>query len=235
MVHISHSPSDREGRARASPRAPIGVIIVSEIRLYREGLAVCLDVAKGIAVYGTAADSTAALAIHAATPARVALVDVAANSDVNTIHRLASASPSLHIVALSVAEDERSVLACIEAGISSYVARDGSLDDLREGIQSVVRGEAHCSPMVARRLMGELHRRSSDRSELIGDPMSRLTPRQRQITELIDEGLSNSDIADRLFIGVSTVKNHVHTILEKLQVHRRGEAAAIMRRRGLAS
>lgn len=235
MVHISHSLDNREGRARATPRASIGVIIVSEIRLYREGLGVCLDVAEGIAVHGTAPDSAAALAIHAAKPADVALVDMAANSDVNAIHRLALASPPLHIVALGVAEEERSVLACIEAGISSYVARDGSLDDLREGIQSVVRGEAQCSPKVARRLMDELHRRSSDRGELIVDPTSRLTPRERQITELIDEGFSNSEIADRLFISVSTVKNHVHTILEKLHVRRRGEAAALLRRRGLAS
>src|SRR5439155_827652 len=106
-------------------------------------------------------------------------------------------------------------------------AREASIDDLVTVIESVARGEAICSPRVA---AGLLRRVAALAAGHGGDlPRAQLTNREREIVRLIDNGLSNKEIARALGIEVATVKNHVHNILEKLQVHRRGEAAARVR------
>src|SRR2546421_13075479 len=124
-------------------------------------------------------------------------------------------------------EDHGDVLASAEAGAIAYVPREASLEDLVAVIECAVRGEAVCSPRVAGALLRRIAVLATDgRSDRVP---ARLTKREREIMGLIDEGLSNKEIAKRLRIEVATVKNHVHNILEKLQVHRRGEAAARVR------
>ncbi|HEX7241600.1 MAG TPA: response regulator transcription factor, partial [Longimicrobiaceae bacterium] len=126
-----------------------------------------------------------------------------------------------------IVETEDVVLACAEAGVSGYVSRGASLDDLVGALRSVARGELVCSPHIA----GSLFRRVAALSERReASPAAVLTPREREILGLIDQGLSNKEISRRLRIELSTVKNHVHNLLEKLQVSRRGAAAACLRR-----
>ena len=104
---------------------------------------------------------------------------------------------------------------------------DASVAELVAAIESVARGESLCTPSVAAALMRRLA--SLARSWADADPIEPLTRREREILELIDEGLSNKQIAQRLRIELPTVKNHVHHILGKLGVHRRAEAAALAR------
>ena len=202
------------------------VLIVTDIRLFREGLANILRRDRGVRVAATASAAEALRAVAESRPA-VALVDMATADALATIRALVLAAPELKVVALAVPETEGEVIACAEAGISGLVSRDASLDDLIEAIDSVSRGEMVCSPRVAARLLRRVRTLAAERADEPRDP--HLTAREMQILRLIEEGLSNKEIAQRLCIEVPTVKHHVHNLLEKLGVRRRGEAVARIR------
>jgi len=206
--------------------ATASVLIVTDIRLYREGLAHILRREHGVGVVATVSAAEALRAVADSRPA-VALVDMATDGALRTIRALALGAPELKIVALAVQEAEGEVIACAEAGISGLVSRDASLDDLVETISSVARGEMVCSPRVAASLLRRVRTLAAERAREPLDP--HLTARETQILRLIEEGLSNKEIARRLCIEVATVKHHVHNLLEKLGVSRRGEAVARVR------
>ncbi|OLB16175.1 MAG: hypothetical protein AUH07_01640 [Gemmatimonadetes bacterium 13_2_20CM_70_9] len=205
----------------------IRVAIVADTRLYREGLAQVLGRDAGLCVVATAARGDEALAALPDLQADVILVDMAMPESRGVVRVILERAPLSRVIALGVVEDEDDVLGCAEAGVAGYVAREASIDDLVTVIESVARGEAICSPRVA---AGLLRRVAALAAGHGGDlPRAQLTNREREIVRLIDNGLSNKEIARALGIEVATVKNHVHNILEKLQVHRRGEAAARVR------
>jgi DNA-binding NarL/FixJ family response regulator len=152
----------------------------------------------------------------------IALLDIAMPDGTLTVRALADSAPGVRVVALGVPENDGPVLACAEAGVAGFVPRDGSLEDLVETLKRVVRGEVLCSP----RIIGSLFRRVAELAAHPLPPVGRLTQRELEILGLIDQKLSNKEIARRLTIELSTVKNHVHSILKKLQVRRRADAAA---------
>jgi len=157
----------------------------------------------------------------------VVVLDMSARGSLDAIRRVSASSARARIVAFAVEETERDVLLCAEAGAAGYVACDGTMDDLVNTIHSVARGELLCSPRIAATLFRALHAQGSRPD---GDRLAlTLTAREREIAPLIDRGLSNKEIAAHLRIEVATVKNHVHNLLEKLQVASRGEAAARLR------
>lgn len=202
----------------------IRVLIVSDIRLYREGLAQMLGRESGLSVVGTTADPLGALeAIRDLRP-DVVLVDQAMPEALTFIRSARSASPAPAIVALGVPEVEDEIVACAEAGIAGYVSRDAGVPELITMVQGVGRGEFFCSPRVAAVLL----RRVTALSSVQNPPIvqSRLTARENEVLTLLERGLGNKDIARQLGIEVATAKNHVHNILDKLRVRRRGEAAA---------
>ena len=207
----------------------IRVAIVADIRLYREGLARVLERQPNISVVATAATGDGSLAPLAQLAPDLVLIDMAMADSLAAIQRVTVTAPGAKVVSLSVrdGQDDRDVLASAEAGAIAYVPREASLEDLVAVIECAVRGEAVCSPRVAGALLRRIAALATDgRSDRVP---AHLTNREREIMGLIDEGLSNKEIAKRLRIEVATVKNHVHNILEKLQVHRRGEAAARVR------
>jgi two-component system nitrate/nitrite response regulator NarL len=206
--------------------APIGVTVAAEIRLYREGLAVALRAEQRLDVTGTASTAEEALALARELRPDVALVDVSMRDGLAAIHAI-SRREAIPVVALAVPHQEPDVLACVEAGAAGYVTRDATIADLVAAVESVAQGETLCSPRMVALMLRRLAALAADGRTTL--PTARLTSRELEIVELIDVGLSNKEIAARLSIGVSTVKNHVHSILEKLSVRRRAEAAARMR------
>jgi DNA-binding NarL/FixJ family response regulator len=118
-------------------------------------------------------------------------------------------------------------VACAAAGVSGYVLHDEPHEELMKAVLAVARGEIWCPPRVAAVLMRRMGPHGSTPDMPLGT--ARLTVREREILALIDGGLSNKEIARKLSIEVRTVKNHVHNLLEKLRVHRRGEAVALLR------
>jgi len=131
------------------------------------------------------------------------------------------------VVAVGVSTDDRDVLECAEAGALGYVFCDQSMSELRDVVQSALRGEVLCPAKVAATLVRRVSTLADERRG--EERLRRLTTREQQILRLIREGRSNKEIAVCLKIRLCTVKNHVHHILEKLEVSRRGEAAALTR------
>jgi two-component system, NarL family, nitrate/nitrite response regulator NarL len=208
------------------------LLILGEVGLYREALARSLRRDARFDVVGVAASVEEALAVLERVEADILLVDTRMPEAADAVRGLAAAAPQVKLVALAVPEVEREVITFAEAGASAYVTVDGSMDDLASVVRSVERGEVLCSPGMAAGLFRRVGTLARERQL---DPIDeKLTRRELDVLRLIEEGLANKEIATALSIELPTVKNHVHRILEKLNVHRRTEAAARARRQGLA-
>lgn len=192
------------------------VAFVTDTDVFRDALAEMLP-RYGLTVVGRPSD------------ANVVLVDVVAGARVSALHDVAAAEPETPVLAINVRDADPDVLACIEAGAVGYVLQGASLDDLADAAHRAVRDEPLASPHVIATLMRRVAALSEDgRKGTIGS----LTSRELEVVELIEQGMSNKEIAAQLSIAVTTVKNHVHSILEKLKVHRRGEVAWVVRSSG---
>lgn len=218
----SHIAQSREaGRPGA-----IRTLIIDRTRVYREGLARFLHQHADIEVTGTVRLEETLVHLQVSPP-QIVLVHVSVPEDLVTLQVVAAAAPEIRFVALGVRETADEIIACAEAGAAGYLTCDGSLEELLATIRDVARGEAHCSPRIAATLIRRVAALATEgRRQMVE---GHLTHREREVVHLIDQGFSNKEIAQRLMIDVRTVKNHVHNVLEKLHVHRRGEAAAIMR------
>jgi DNA-binding NarL/FixJ family response regulator len=189
------------------------VALVVETGLFREAVARLLP-RYGLAVVDPAANPD------------VVVVDVMGGADIGLLRELAVSESGPPVLAIGVRDADRNVLACIEAGAVGYVLQDASLDELADAAHRAVRDEPLASPHVIATLMRRVAVLSQNSPP---GTVGELTSRELEVVELIEQGLSNKEIAAQLSIAVTTVKNHVHSILEKLKVHRRGEAARLVR------
>ena len=208
----------------------IRVLISAQIRLFREALAEVLAREQDIEVVGVVAGRNETLEAIEGLGPDVVVLDVDHVPGGETIRELAR-STDAGIVGVLALEDEQDVIAHAEAGLCGFVTHEDSYDDLIETIHSAARGDFHCSPKTAGSLLRHIAAVAAERSN--GAPASRLTAREREVVHLLEQGLSNKQIAARLHIQLATVKHHVHHILEKLEVSRRSEAVARARRAGL--
>ncbi len=228
MVETPTSLLRQEGETEVETRGrrEIRVVIVSEIRLYRDGLAQMLAADERFDVVGTMTSCDDGFERIAELAPDVALIDLAAADGPELVQALLQHAPGVKLLALSVTEAEADVIPLAEAGIAGFVTREATLDELLERVESAARGEALCSPRTIALLFKRVATLSGERR---GAATTDLTSREREILDLVDQGLSNKEIAHRLTIQVATVKNHIHNILDKLHVSRRGEAAAVLR------
>jgi DNA-binding NarL/FixJ family response regulator len=206
------------------------VFIAGPTRLYCEGLACLLSPQAGIEVVGTGSDAGEIIASVARLEPDVVLLDPTLPDGMQTIRELALGL-EVRVIALGCRENDVDMIACAEAGVSGFLTPEASVADLVASIQGAGEGELHCSPKLAGALLRRVTALASGRP--LDGPASSLTMRELQVVRLIDRGLSNKQIALELEIELSTVKHHVHHILEKLEVARRGEAVARLRQQGL--
>jgi two-component system nitrate/nitrite response regulator NarL len=211
-------------RSKVQHPAPT-VFIVSDVRLLCDGLVLSLSQQPSLAVVGSADLTISPTDIAAARP-DVVLLDVGTDGGIDMLLAFRQALPDLKIIAVAVAEVEREVVACAEAGVSGFVSRNGSIQDLVTAVHCAVRNELVCSPRIAALLFSRMAAIGSERS--LGRDDSTLTRREHEIVSLMTQGLSNKEIARQLRIQNATVKNHIHSILGKLHVRRRGEVATRM-------
>ncbi len=158
----------------------------------------------------------------------VVLFDITSSKDVAVVTQLAEQYQTIPIVALAVPHVATDVIACADAGFTSYVPRDSSYPELIKIIGMALRGETPCDPKISRSLLEEVARRKEPTSDC--RPDNPLTRRQAEILSYVARGLSNKEIASELNLSIATVKNHVHLVLKKLCLKSRSEAAVLASR-----
>jgi two-component system, NarL family, nitrate/nitrite response regulator NarL len=201
------------------------ILIVTDVKLYRDALALRLSQSRGITVIGAVHSIDGIEAIDRSRP-DVALYDVHDWSSLERAQSIAQQRRDLRIVAIAVPEIAGHAIAAMSSGIAGCISRTESIDDV---IALIMRLAEHRNgaPTALEAVM--LHRGGADRSGKSKTSASELTMRESEILRMIERGLSNKEIARGLGIEVGTVKNHVHNILEKLNVRRRDQAAHHMR------
>lgn len=204
-------------RGGGAPR----IIVASGILLYREGLAASLSRDGRLEVVAVT-DLSETLAASARLEPDAVVVDASTANGLALAKRLKSANPDLPLVGFGISETAADVIGCAEAGLVGFINHNGSIDALVKVVTDALRGEFTCSPRVTSILCARLAR-LADRSSQA--PPS-LTPREVEVAGMVAEGLSNKEIAQGLHIGPTTVKNHVHNILDKLNVRRRAAIAS---------
>lgn len=207
------------------------VIVVDDHELFRQGLIDLLE-ERGIHVVGEAALATEAIRQASEMGEGVVLMDLTmpGMSGIEATQRLTTVAPLVRVLVLTVASDDEHVIDALLAGACGYVLKDSPIDHIVEGIRAAARGESMISPQIA----GHLMRRLREPSEIdAGVKQADLTPRELEVLELLARGLDNLQIAHALFLSQHTVKNHVSSILIKLQVENRIQAAVRAVRGGL--
>jgi len=209
------------------------VLIVSNVRVVREGLTSILAQRDAVDVVSTA-DLPHAGDRSARLRPDVILFDAARRDSVEFVKDLVASAPHSKVVAFGVRETNEEILALAAAGTAGYVSEGAESGDVVRVLEQVMCDELPCSPRAAASLYRRVAVLSQGGNEPAGvgsgcaGPMG-LSRRELQIAHLIDCGLMNKQIASRLGIEAATVKNHVHNLCEKLEVHRRGEAVARIR------
>lgn len=209
----------------------VNVIVVDDHELFRRGL-IDLLAERGVQVAGEAALAEQAIRQAADLGPSVVLMDLSmpGMSGIEAIQRLTAAAPQARVVVLTMMTDDQHVMSALLAGACGYLLKDASVDQIVEGIRSAARGESSISPRIASRLIRRLREPESIEPGLSG---SDLTPRELEVLELLAKGLDNAEIAQTLFLSQHTVKNHVSSLLIKLQVENRIQAAVRAVRGGL--
>ena len=214
---------------------PIRLLLVDDQRLMREGLRMLLELESGLEIVGEAGDGQAALQAYETLQPDVVLMDVSmpGMDGVEATWRLRERWPDARIVILTTFDDDEYVFEGLRAGAQGYLLKDVSGHDLAEAVRTVAAGGALIEPSVARKVVAEFARmappaRASDTG--LPEPLSE---REREILNLLAQGLSNREIAARLNLAQGTVKNYVTTILQKLGVRDRTQAALRARELGL--
>lgn len=217
--------------ARPLPQTSVTVLVAAPMRLYRDGLAAILAHQEGIEVAGIAGDCGDTLVRWLELAPDVVLVDLALEGSVETIRWLAvqGGRSGAGVVVLASSDTEDQLVGCAQAGVFNFVTRDDSIADLVLTLRKVAVGEVRIPPETAAATCGRLAGGAIGRNSM-PQAQQRLTPREIEVMKLIEQGLSNKQIAHRLSVALSTVKQHVHHILEKLEVSRRGEAVARIQR-----
>ncbi len=216
--------ADVAGRGSQSDREPIRVLVVDDQQLFRRGLTMLLAVEPGLEVVGEAGDGVEGTALAVTAAPDVVLLDVRMpkKSGIEACLAIKEAVPSAKIIMLTVSDEEADLYEAVKSGASGYLLKDSSIEEVAQAIRVVADGQSLISPSMAIKLIDEFKQMS--RPERESGPALRLTERELDVLRLVAQGLSNKDIAARLFISENTVKNHVRNMLEKLQLHSRMEA-----------
>lgn len=214
---------------------PIRLFIADDNRLLREGLVAMLEEHKDIVVIGAAASGRKAVEQIKALRPEVALIDIGmpAKDGIEVTHALHRDAPEVKVIILGMCDLAAEIMVSIEAGASAYVLKEASFDTLVETIRAVHRGESFSSPQVTASLFSRIAELTGERVLKIPLSSVKLTSREVEIINQIADGLSNKAIAQQLAIQTQTVKNHIHNILEKLQLHNRLQAVEYAREQKL--
>jgi two-component system, NarL family, response regulator LiaR len=210
----------------------IKVLICDDQAIVRDGLAMLLRLERDIEVVGTAEDGDVAVSMAEKNGPDLVLMDLKMPilNGVEATRRIKSAHPDVRILVLTTYDDDEWVFDAIRAGASGYLLKDTPRDELVKAIRGTMLGKAYVDPAVAGRVLGQISSHQTQPASLI---TQKLTERETEVLRFIGKGLSNTDIAERLFLSEGTVRNHVSSILAKLGVSDRTQAAVVAIQHGL--
>jgi DNA-binding NarL/FixJ family response regulator len=215
-----------------NPSRPIHILLVNEFPLIGNVIVAALEDEPDIHVVGNVTTPEQALKIVQENLVDVALVStrLADQGALQLTSAIVELAPETKVLALGLTEEKKRVLRYVEAGATGYILKDDSLEDMIKTVRAAQDGKVFVSPQIAAAMVERL----SDLAQMFSDVENNvtdtagLTSREIEVLNLIGEGLTNQEISEQLVIEVGTVKNHVHSILEKLNVGSRGEAAAYL-------
>ncbi|MFI9723105.1 response regulator [Streptomyces sp. NPDC052396] len=206
---------------------PVSVFLLDDHEVVRRGIRDLLEAEDGLAVVGEAGTVEQALVRIPALRPRVAVLDVRLpdGDGVSVCRELRSRMPDLACLMLTSFDDEEALLDAVMAGAAGYVLKQISGTDLVTAVRTVAGGQSMLDPGATTRLMARL--RGQPEEEQLPPALASLTERERQILDLIGDGLTNREIGRKLYLAEKTVKNHISRMLAKLGVERRVQAAVI--------
>ena len=207
----------------------MSVFILTTVRLYREGLSHCLAATRSISVVGGSADPTSALEVIKDLRPDIVLLDVGMAHGPPLAREIRQQVAGTKVIALAVSETSADAISWAGAGVSGYITRDQSIEDLVATMERAAQGEVVCPQGVVASLLDGLADQDRGNAASPRSRLERLTMREAEILTLIETGMSNKEIARALSVSLSTVKNHVHIVLRKLEVPHRFDAARQLR------
>jgi NarL family two-component system response regulator LiaR len=207
------------------------VLLVDDHAVVRQGVRAFLETQPDIVVVGEAESGEAAVRLATEHAPDVALVDLLmpGMDGVETTRQLAARSPRTRVIVLTSYHEDEHIFPAIRAGALSYLLKSVGATELAEAVRKAAAGEAVLHPRVAARVVRELHGRRGEEP----NPFRELSERELGVLRLLADGLSNTEIAERLAISEHTVKSHVGNILAKLQLADRTQAAVYAWRQGI--
>jgi DNA-binding NarL/FixJ family response regulator len=216
----------------------IRVLLADDQRVVRDGLAMLLDLLAGVEVVGVAADGEQAVEMALRLRPDVVLMDLKMPrcNGIEATRRLRESVPDVHVVALTTYVDDRSVLDALHAGARGYLTKNAGAADVERALRQVTEGRAAIDPVVQHHLVERIaagppvHQPAPARRLPDG-----LTPREAEVLALVADGLSNTEIAARLYLSEATVKSHVNHLLAKIGARDRAQAVTYAYRRGLTT
>lgn len=211
----------------------IRILICDDQEVVREGLRTIVDLVPEFEVVAVAGDGVSALELLEKHRVDLVLMDLnmPIMDGVQATTEIRGRYPDVRVLVLTTYADERLVLDAIRAGAAGYLLKDAPRARLVEAIRGTIDGETHLDPSVAGGLLVRLASQPDPGETTIG---ADLTEREREVLSLLGNGMSNAEIAERMFLSEGTVRNYVSSVLAKLGVHDRTQAAVLAVRHGLA-
>ena len=196
---------------------PVRVLLVDDHALVRAGLRSLMESFVDVEVVAEAGDGRAAVQLARTHVPHVVLMDIALPelNGLEAAARLRDEVPAARVIVLSMYSNEEYVLRALQAGVAGYLLKDAAPSELQHALETVARGEIYLSPAVSRKVIDDYLKRV----DIGDDPLRQLTPRQREILQLIAEGKSTKEIGYRLDISVKTVETHRAQLMQRLDVY----------------
>ncbi len=214
----------------------IKVLVVDDHALFRRGIAAVLANQEGLEVVGEAADGLEAIQKAKEIAPDVILMDLNMPrcSGLEATQALQTEMPQVNILVLTVSDDESDLFAAIKFGARGYILKNTEPEELIHAISHIAQGEVIVSPVMATKLLAEFKDLTAGAErESIKEVNTVLSPREGEVLQQVAQGATNKEIGDSLFISENTVKTHLRSIMEKLHLANRSQAAAYAVKRGL--
>lgn len=210
------------------------ILIVDDHVLFREGLQDIVGRWEDFEVCGEAGNGQEALKMARELLPDIILMDIhmPGMDGIEATRRISCELPSIRIVILTVSEEEEDLFKAIKCGAQGYVLKNTPSKRLHDYLRSMLKGETPLSGLMATKIL-EVFIHSAGQSPTSSEYRERLTKREQQVLEMIVQGLSNVEIAEKIYLSENTIKKYVHHILEKLHLNNRLEAAVYAIRQGL--